>query len=375
MHRGRIEWDDVVGDLYSAAADPAAASRLAGQIARLVGGAAAALWTLDARGAITDRMLTTLPAEAADRYAAHYHAHDPWLAKIWQTPPDAVIRGSSLIDDASLARSQYYNEFGKQLDTFHLVGAMLPLGPASGQTVGMLSVLRPRDASGFDGDEVARLAQLLPHVRRALQLRAQVADVASAVAAASAHAVLEAFGTAAAVMDGHGRVLLANAMADRLDARGAGLTLRGGADRTICVTAPAETRRLHAAIADAARGGPGGALLLHLTTGPVLATVSPLSPSLGDQMGQARWRALLLLRPLQEENSDGRPPRQMALFGLTPAEMEVTAALCAGLTPREIAQARQVRVSTVRTLLQRAQEKLDAGNLRDLVRVCTLLGS
>ena len=375
MHQGQIHWDQVVGDLYSAAADPAAAERLADGIARLVNGTSAVLWTVDATGAVADRMLTTLPAEAVDLYAGHYHAHDPWAPTIWQKPSGIAVRGSDLIDDAALERSAYYNEFGKQLGTFHVAGAMLPLGRSAGQTVGLVSVLRPRGGCGFDSDEIGRLNRLLPHIRRALQLRAQVSDVAVAVEAASAHAVLEAFGTVAAVLDGHGRVLLANAMADQLDGGGVGLSLRRPADGTIGVRVPAETKRLHAAVADAAQGGPGGALLLHLLPGAVLAMVSPLPASLRERIGQERRRALLLLRPLYDEGGDLKLRRRLAMFRLTPAETEVAAALCGGATPQEIARARQVRVSTVRTLLQRAQDKLDAANLRDLVRLCTLLRS
>lgn len=61
------------------------------------------------------------------------------------------------------------------------------------------------------------------------------------------------------------------------------------------------------------------------------------------------------------------------LFGFTPAEATAAAALCAGASPKEIAEIRGVRVSTVRTLLQRAQEKAGAASLRDLVGVLAAL--
>ncbi len=374
MHRVTVEWDELVGDLYSAAIAPDVAARLPEGIARLVGGASAVLWTLDTRqGGIVDRMLTNVPREAMTLYAAHYHAHDPWVAHVRHMPPNTAIRGSSLVDDATLARSVYYNELGKQVGTFHIAGAMLPLGQAAGQTLGMLAVHRARNRSEFADDELRRLAQLLPHVRRALQLRSQVTEAAAAVESAAVGAVLEAFGTAAAVLDGHGRVQLVNTQAEKMDSAGVGLSLRQTSNRMFAVPLPTETRQLHATVADAARGGTGGVLLLHLGAGAVLAMVSPLPPSLCDRMGQPRGRVLLLLRPLYEENGRVLQRRGMMLFGLTRAEVEVAVALCGGMSPQEIADARQVRISTVRTLLQRAQDKLGAGNLRDLVRLLALM--
>lgn len=374
MRREPTQWDRLVGDLYSAAVDPEVAGRLPDGIARLIGGTSAVLWTLDTRrGGVADRMLTNVPNEAMALYAAHYHAHDPWVAQIRHTPADAVIRGSSLVDDATLARSVYYNEFGQQVGTFHVAGAMLPLGRAAEQAVGMLAVHRSRGLDGFAGDELEHLARLLPHVRGALQLRSQITEAAVAAESVAAGAVLEAFDTAAAVLDGHGRVLLANAKAEGMDLAGSGFRLRRMPDQAVAVRSSGETRRLHAAVADAADSGAGGVLLLQVEAGAVLAMVSPLPPSLCDRVRQPRGRVLLLLRPLHESGEAVLRRRGLALFGLTPAEVAVVAALCSGLSPQEIADARRVRISTVRTLLQRAQGKLGAGNLREVVRLVTLL--
>lgn len=74
------------------------------------------------------------------------------------------------------------------------------------------------------------------------------------------------------------------------------------------------------------------------------------------------------------------PPRRAglegvctALFGLTAAEAKVAALLYDGHSPEEIAALREVRPSTVRTLLKRAVEKSGATNIRDLIRILGLL--
>jgi DNA-binding CsgD family transcriptional regulator len=75
---------------------------------------------------------------------------------------------------------------------------------------------------------------------------------------------------------------------------------------------------------------------------------------------------LLILRQLGQSDDQVRT-LAIRLFGLTQAEAEVAAALVTGLGPKEIAIAREVQVSTIRTLLLRAQNKIGVGSLRDLV--------
>lgn len=364
------EWDDLVADLYLSATDPAAAARLPVALARLAGAGSASLWSVDPRtGGVADRMLTDAPAEMASLYAGHYHKLDPWLARSHLMEWNTVVHGAGLIGDADLARGAFYNEFGARFGLFHVMGALLPLGPDPARPFGAVVVQRPRKPGAFGGEEAGRFARLLPHVRRALQLRAQVAGSAAAAQASALDGVLQALGVAAVVLDGHGRVLCSNAAAERLDAAGTGLALRGGgADRAMEAPAPGQTRRLHAAIADAARGGPGEALRLHSPSGDaLLAVVSPLPRGSADPAGPPWGRVLLVLRPLGRAGGEALERLGIRLFGLTPAEAGAAAALCAGMSPKEIAEARGVRVSTVRTLLQRAQDKVGVCNLRDLV--------
>ena len=369
------EWDDLVGDLYQAAVDPDAAARLPVTLARITGAGTSALWCFDPRtGALEGEMLTNLPAEATTLYADRYHALDPWTPALGRAGLDGiVVRGSSLIEDAALARSAYYGEFGAAFDTFHVMGAVLPLGREA--ALGVVAVQRPRGRGAFEDAELAHLARLLPHVRRAFQLRAQVAGSVLQAQATALDAMLEAIGTAAVVLDGHGRVRHANTAAERLDAAGTGLRLRaGGPDQGVAAAVPAETHRLRAAIADAARGGPGGALRLQSRSGAaLLAVVSFLPRGMAALAGSPQGWALLVLRPLSHPEASRLKQLGAELFGFTPAEAEAAAALCGGLSPSGIAAARQVRVSTVRTLLQRAQDKADAKCLRGLVATLAAL--
>lgn len=371
---GTQAWDKLVGDLYESVLDPDAAMQLPGALARITGAGSAALWCLDPQtGALAGPMLTNLPAEGMALYAAHYHTLDPWTAPLARSGlHGAVVRGSSLIEDAALTRSTYYGEFGAAFDTFHVMGAVLPLG--IGAAVGAVALQRPHGSGGFEDAELARLTRLLPHVRRALQLRAQLAATAVTACTAALEAAIEALGTAAAVLDGHGRMLRANTAAERLDRAKIGLRLNGDLDHGVAAAHPSETRRLREAVADAARGGSGGALRLTLHPNKaLLAVVAPLPRSLAVLAGAPHGLVLLTMRSLDRGGNDDMHRLGMRILGFTAAEAEVAAALSTGMSPGEIAKARNTRISTIRTLLARAQGKAGARNLRDLVGILTAL--
>lgn len=207
-----------------------------------------------------------------------------------------------------------------------------------------------------------------------LQLRAQVAATAVTACTATLQGVMKALGTATAVLDGYGRVLHANAGAERLDRARVGLRLRREIDHGVAAAHPSETRRLREAVADAARGGSGDALRLALyPSGALLAVVAPLPRSLAVLAGLPYGLVLLTMRPLGWGGNDDMCRLGMRILGFTAAEAEVAAALATGMSPGEITEARNTRISTIRTLLVRALDKAGARNLRDLVGVLTAL--
>jgi PAS domain-containing protein len=227
------DWNNLISDLYCAALDPAAAVRLPHTLARVLGGGSAALWSVNpTTGGLAGPMLTDMPDEARLLYAARYHKFDPWMSRFSAMSPNAVVRGSSLIPDADLARTTYYNEFGASLGTFHVIGGVLPLASVDECVFGAVAILRPREFGAFEDDEAIKLGRLLPHIRRALELGKQINGAVSTAYDAALDAMLEGLGVAAAVVDGHGRVLRANTAAERLASSEAGFRLGGRARLT-----------------------------------------------------------------------------------------------------------------------------------------------
>src|SRR3712207_5902145 len=82
-------------------------------------------------------------------------------------PPKARTSGF-LVPDAEYVRSEFYTDLGRHVGLRHVVGTVMPLGAA-----GLMPVClhRADDEEPFEAVDARLLDQLLPHLRRAMQLR------------------------------------------------------------------------------------------------------------------------------------------------------------------------------------------------------------
>ena len=287
--------------------------------------------------------------------------------------------------DAEFLRSEFYCDFGRRYGLRYVVGTVVQLGEAGAMPIGLH---RPEGMERFGAGEKRLLEAVLPHLRRALQLRHRL-DGAAAAAAPPGTAALDALSMGVLVVDAELRVLVANAAAEAMTAGpGAALRLRratvgtgGGAAATI---AEAGHRADRAALGELVRavalgGHSGGALRLRdAASTPALATlVMPLprrlSETPGAGMGRTADRALILLREIAAAPAAPRIELLRGLFGLTRAEAEVARALSGGATKRAVAEARGLREATVRTQVRAVLDKTGAANLRDLERLLSSL--
>jgi DNA-binding NarL/FixJ family response regulator len=228
------------------------------------------------------------------------------------------------------------------------------------------------------------LDAVLPHLRRALQLRHRLDGAAAPGAVPPGAAALDALSMGVLVVDVGMRVLVANTAAEALTVGpGAALRLRRTVGTRQGAAAPVKTaeaghRGDRAALAELVRatalgGHAGGAMRLR-DADSVAALVMPLPKRLSDApggagMGRTKDRALILLREAAPSPAAPRAELLRGLFGLTRAEAEVARALSGGATKRAVAEARGLREVTVRTQVRAILEKTGAANLRDLERM------
>jgi DNA-binding CsgD family transcriptional regulator/PAS domain-containing protein len=349
---------DALSAIYDAAVDDAAWRRLPGLLRQAVEGEGAVVWVLGADRRL-EGVTDGVPEEALQRFAERYRDLEPGL-------PAAVRRGllnvatiySDVVPDRQLLRTEFYADFLHRYRTEQGVVAAIPLPDGA-----MLAaaVWRPFGVSRFEARHQSALQAHLPHVRQAVRLRRRINGGAPAGRGQDA---LEALALGVVICDRRGRVLFANAAAEALAASGGALQLQRR-ERPLGAARRSDAAALQALIADAATGGPGGAVRLEGAAGErVFALVTPLPP----RVGAGEPQALVLLRAADDPPAcDAAGLRQ--LFGLTRAEAEVALALLGDRSLAEIGEARGVSEATLRTQLAQVLRKTETTSQRQLVRL------
>jgi DNA-binding CsgD family transcriptional regulator len=335
-----------------------------------------------------------LPAQAVADYRRHYRTVDLWtnrataaFARATQDAglPPVLTSGEMLVPEPEFVRSEFYRDFGRHYGLRYVVGTVVPLGEAGAMPIGLH---RPDGAEPFGTDEKRVVEALLPHLRRALQLRHRLiaAHGAGRPMAPAGLAALDGLRLGVLVLDAELHVLLANATAEAIVAEPDGPlrfvriagTRRGVARTGVAPRLRQDADRFAALVrATALGGGAGGAVRLRdgAERERLAALIAPLPRRLADgaggQLGRVADRALVLLRHLRA--TAPRPALLRDLFGLTRAEAEVAQALAGGASKRAVAAARGLRETTVRTQVRAVLDKTGTAKLRDLEQLLARL--
>jgi len=368
---------DLIETAYAAAADEVSWETFADSLRSRLGAHSVSLWRGDPDGGVE---LLSAP-QAEDRwtqaYADHYHRTDLWTSTgasiLRGLPPGApppCYLSAEIVPDAVFRASEFHSDFARHLGMFHMIGSMALLGDAGWYALGCH---RPESANPFEETDRQTLHPLLPHLRRALQLRARLHVHGQPVSASA----LDALPTALLAVDAEMRVRLANAAAERMARDGALRLIRDRDATRLAAPHRADTAALAIRVRAVALCGDagGGVALRRADGGPSLAALVMRLPPLpaAPQMHADRGRLALVL--VRDPVSVTLPSAELLsdLYGLSRAEADVALAAASGQTAEQIAAGRRVGVSTVRTQIRMVLEKAGAASLRDLGRMLTML--
>lgn len=346
-----------IDEIYDAVVDDLAYARLPAVLAQAVDARTAVVLEFDQDLAPISIARHAIPDEINDRYVQLDLArHDVWTQAIARDGRlDRAVLIETYIDADQFRRTVFFNEMYGAVgdDTARCLGTVMRR-PDGFMSVGLH---RAYGQPAFEPGDAATLDALMPHLRRLNAVRTRLRR--STARAELLEAAFDGVRSGLIVADADARLLHANGRAEALLKAGDGLRMRRG---RLAPRDEAAGERFAEAVRSAARrtGGRGGAMrLARAERSPLDVFVAPL--------GGAVPGALILVDDAAE-GDEGAAQVLSRLYNLTSAEADLAALLQDGLSPSEAAQARDVRLSTVRSQIQMLLDKTDSRRLTDLIR-------
>lgn len=354
---------NLIGQLYDAALDETLWPAVAPAIAAVFEAPGTVLFTAENGVAQFVSRTANLDDKAAAEYRDHFHRVDVWAQGGIRQGPGTVLLGQEIIDPAVYTETEIWRDWARKVGNFHLVGAAFAV---TSSEVGLLGIHRPQNASTFDVGDRRRVAGFLPHLQRALQTRRRLAEVQ--IGRDAALDALDRSATATIVAARDGRILYANPLAEALLQAGDGLRAPGGRLMAGRRTTGERLAALIRAAAETAAGqaaSAGGALAVERDDRlPLTILVAPFRPA-RDGFGAALPAAILFIRDPETPTAMGLALQ--GLFGLTPTEAGVAAALAEGKSVGDIAARHRITHNTARVHVRNILAKTNTACQAQLV--------
>jgi DNA-binding CsgD family transcriptional regulator len=366
--------NDALLDLvYGAVADPNQWPEVLTRVSDHIGALGGMLIYNAPPGARSLLVLGRLSEERSAIYREHY-AWNPWTYAMARVPFGRAVSANSLLESSTISKTAFYADV---LAPQGIVDALNISHRAMAQDGGVGGIGFNLSTRGADQakEGVRRLQRLTPHLCRAVDATLKLGHLADGTRQLAR--VLQLMPNPALLLDGKGRITLANPAAESLLRTKDGLALARDGGLRLAAALPRETAALSRALAQAlavASGTDtelGEPLRLTRPSGapPLLVLPVPLPPpafALWEMLEQARVLVLIVDPGAQ---SRATAASIEATFGLTPAEARVAVLIGSGLSGPETAAMLGISRSTVKTHLKRCFEKTGVHSQVGLARI------
>jgi DNA-binding CsgD family transcriptional regulator len=297
-------------------------------------------------------------------YLAHYSHIDPFRVIQENAPCGSFARLSECLPQRVLRDDEWYNDFLLRGGVCDLFGGKLHESRSHIVIIGFRRAIGdvhpvPRDMEA--------LQTLMAPLCNAAHLHTGLISIG--YRSPITRSTLDDVMTGVVFTHGDGRIVETNHVGEHLLRAGDGLTMRNG---HIGARRSFETTKLTYLIAKAAasNGGPSaGCLLIARADGksPYVVRVAPVSA------GWAGYDVPMAMILVSTADDNRVAERELAeLFGLSPAESRIAAALARGKRMTELPGELGVKITTLRTQLRSILRKCGVERQSDLVR---LIGS
>lgn len=289
----------------------------------------------------------SVTAQGVESYETHFFALDPFV----RLAEGDVVSAEEVLGKQWL-QSTVYQEYLKPLDVRHLLGA--DIYTKDGIEC-RLRITRGHDAQPFSEADKDLCRLLLPHLKRSIQLHAQL-DFLECERSLFAGAV-NRLQLGMVSFDQNGVVLETNPEARRILNEKDGIWLTGN---NLCLDNSQESRDLQTMLRHAMSGathnaGPGMIEAMPVTRPSGRAKLGVLIKAVPmGQFSESKQRPAVVVFLRDPESNAAQPSQELVrrLFGLTRMEAQLALLLADGLTLDEAAEKMNVRRNTARTHLR-----------------------
>ncbi len=306
-------------------------------------------------------------ADPIDWEAMHYReqffAIDPFI----NLPPGKVVTQRELIPDDELIKTEYYQNYLEPIGVFHILGVdtIEPDG-----LIARLRIARQKHEPAFKDSHKALCEQLLPHLRRAIQIHARL-NRTETERDLYAGAV-DQLSVAAIILDEQGRTLNTNGVANQILEADDGISL---VNTVLTMNSHSDHERLQEIISSTIAAQLAGvtsmarAMRVERPSGlPDLGlVVRPIPASEWAEGQSSPCVAVFISDPEQQESASQQLLEE--LFELTPAEANIAIKLARGLSLAEVSEQQSISQHTARAQLKSIFSKTGVTRQAELVRL------
>ena len=350
-------------DIYASLFDDDAFAALPAMLAEAVDGKSSVLQWQHKDGGVEVLASSYYSKDFLEKYAAEFYMYDPWrLSILAMGLTNEVVLGERLVPSQVYEKSLYYNDFIKKNndDTFYCMTSTFE----SKHGVGMLGIERGCTDAPFEASDCVYIQEQSKHLHRVLNIRGEVATHRRS--GQLADAALDAMGLAVIIALGDGRILKLNSAAETVLRRSDGLVAKAG---VLSVTAQRHPKLFEGCLKIATQSSGSASSTVRVQRrngkGDLLITIAPL-------VGHCSSAAMILFRDTDVEEQT-LATRLRTLYGMTAMEAAVAVDLSKGRTTAEIAEARGVLPSTIKTQLSAAAAKMGCSRQSEIAALVASL--
>jgi DNA-binding CsgD family transcriptional regulator/PAS domain-containing protein len=325
------------------------------------------------------QILGRLPEEPSIIFRQHY-PWNPWTEAVAKFPFGKAVSANSLIEPGLIKKTAFYADVLAPWGHADIIDINHRALATKGSVGGFGFCLTDRNATSAE-ECVRKLDPLTPHLCRAFETSLLMGDQASELKTVSA--ILEFMPNGALIMDERGRVMQANAAAERLLQRSDGITYDRRGNLQLTAVLPSERPLLSRFIKNVIEIARGASSILvgseplrisRQSGAPallILAVPLPRPPfAFWESIGKGR-ALVVIVDPSAE--SHAQAATMQAAFGLTAAEARVALLLASGVTSGKMPALLGLTTDTIKTHLRRCYAKTGTHSQAELMRLLTML--